>query len=67
MLFTWSTENLCIVFRSWHVRNTFTLLISLILIVLLCAGYEAVRELSRRYEAATTKKAEAPIPSKFGH
>jgi len=62
MLFTWSTDNLCIVFRGWHVRSTFSLLISLILIVLLCAGYEAVRELSRRYEAATTKRDEAPVP-----
>jgi hypothetical protein len=62
MLFTWSTENLCIVFRSWHIRSTFTLLLSLILIIVLCAGYEAVRELSRRYEASLAKRAEGPVP-----
>jgi len=50
MLFTWSTKNLCIVFRQWHVTGTRSLLLSLIAIVLLAAGYEAVREITRRYE-----------------
>jgi len=59
MLFTWDTTDLCIVFRSWHVSNTFTLLLYLILVVLLCAGYEAVRELSRRYEATVVRRVEA--------
>jgi solute carrier family 31 (copper transporter), member 1 len=65
MLFTWRTENLCIVFRSWRVSNTFTLLLSLLLIVVLCAGYEAVRDISRRYEARVTKRPEVPVPSKW--
>ncbi|KAF2498395.1 Ctr copper transporter [Lophium mytilinum] len=51
MLFTWDTQDLCIVFRQWHVSGTFSLLWSLLAIVLLTAGYEAVREVSRRYEA----------------
>ncbi|KAF2806590.1 Ctr copper transporter family protein [Mytilinidion resinicola] len=51
MLFTWGTQDLCIVFRQWHVSGTFSLLWSLLAIVLLTAGYEAVREISRRYEA----------------
>jgi hypothetical protein len=50
MLFTWNTQDLCIVFRQWHVSGTFSLLWSLLAIVLLTAGYEAVREISRRYE-----------------
>lgn len=50
MLFTWSSENLCIVFRQWHITGTFSLIVSLFAIVLLAAGYEAVREVSRRYE-----------------
>jgi Ctr copper transporter family len=65
MLFTWSTKNLCIVFKGWHIRNTFSLIFSLILIIVLCAGYEAVRELSRRYEAALSKRTETPVPSKW--
>jgi len=60
MLFTWKTENLCIVFRSWRISSTFTLLLSLFLIVVLCAGYEAVRELSRRYEARTARAESSP-------
>ena len=64
MLFTWSTDNLCIIFRGWHVRNNFTLILSLLAIVALCAGYEAVREVSRRYEASENAKI-ANIPSKL--
>ena len=50
MLFTWSTEDLCIVFSGWHITGTGSLIFSLLAIVLLTAGYEAVREVSRRYD-----------------
>jgi copper transporter 1 len=50
MLFTWDTTNLCIVFPSWRVTGTFSLIWSLIAVVALTAGYEAIREASRRYE-----------------
>ncbi|KAF3051549.1 hypothetical protein E8E11_009396 [Didymella keratinophila] len=55
MLFTWDTTDLCIVFRSWHISGTFSLIVALIGIILLTAGYEAVREASRRYEAHSNK------------
>lgn len=55
MLFTWDTSNLCIVFRQWHIRTTPGLIISLIAIVLIGMGYEALRSLSRSYEAASEK------------
>jgi copper transporter 1 len=55
MLFTWDTTDLCIVFRGWHISGTGTLIFSLLAIVLLTAGYEAVREISRRYEAYEKK------------
>ncbi|KAL2398467.1 hypothetical protein ABEF94_000007, partial [Exophiala dermatitidis] len=50
MLFTWSSKNLCIIFRQWRVTGTLSLILSLLAIVLLTAGYECVREISRRYE-----------------
>ncbi|KAI1123347.1 Ctr copper transporter family-domain-containing protein [Nemania abortiva] len=50
MLFTWDTTNLCIVFRQWHVTGTASLIFSLLAIVAICAGYEALREGTRRYE-----------------
>jgi copper transporter 1 len=50
MLFTWSTQDLCIVFEGWHITGTASLVFSLLAIVLMTAGYEAVREMSRRYE-----------------
>ncbi|KAF2085686.1 ctr copper transporter family protein [Saccharata proteae CBS 121410] len=52
MLFTWDTTDLCIVFRQWHITSTFSLIWSLLAVAALCAGYEAVREVSRRYEAS---------------
>ncbi|KAK6544015.1 hypothetical protein TWF694_000729 [Orbilia ellipsospora] len=51
MLFTWDSTNLCIIFRSWHVRGPVSLVLSLLAIVALTSGYEFVREVSRRYEA----------------
>lgn len=51
MLFTWSTKNLCIVFPQWRVTGTFSLFVSLVVIVLLTAGYEGVRHATRVYEA----------------
>ncbi|KAF3124642.1 hypothetical protein TWF703_011248 [Orbilia oligospora] len=56
MLFTWDPTNLCIIFRSWHVRGTVSLIFSLLAIVALTAGYEFVREVSRRYEAKLEAK-----------
>lgn len=55
MLFTWDTKDLCIVFHDWHVTGTGSLIVSLLAIILLTAGYEAVREMSRRYEAYASK------------
>ena len=51
MLFTWDTTDLCIFFKGWHISSTATLIFSLLAIVLMTAGYEAVREASRRYDA----------------
>jgi len=53
MLFTWDTTDLCIVFRSWHIRSTSSLLLSLLAVALLTAGYELVREITRQYESST--------------
>ncbi|KAK4461276.1 TCU-2, variant [Cladorrhinum samala] len=58
MLFTFSTENLCIVFRQWRITSPLSLMISLAAIVALGAGYEALREGVRRYEAAVSKRVE---------
>ncbi|KAK1063293.1 copper transpport protein [Friedmanniomyces endolithicus] len=50
MLFTWDTTNLCIVFRSWRITSTTALIVSILGVMALTAGYEAMREASRRYE-----------------
>jgi copper transporter 1 len=55
MLFTWDTTNLCIVFPSWRVTGTLSLIVSLLAVVALTAGYEAIREVSRRYEERLEK------------
>ncbi|KAE8382788.1 Ctr copper transporter family-domain-containing protein [Aspergillus bertholletiae] len=59
MLFTWSSKDLCIIFRQWRVDGPFSLLVSLVVIVLLTAGYEGVRQLTRRYEAAHAQRLNA--------
>ncbi|PYH69014.1 low-affinity Cu transporter [Aspergillus vadensis CBS 113365] len=59
MLFTWSTKNLCIVFPQWRITSTWSLLGSLIVIVLLTAGYEGIRQLTRRFEAAHARRLSA--------
>ncbi|KAF2234440.1 ctr copper transporter [Viridothelium virens] len=56
MLFTWDPTDLCIIFKSWHIRSTISLIGSLIAVAALTAGYEAVRELSRRYESSSKQE-----------
>lgn len=56
MHFTWETDNLCIIFNSWHIRSIAGLIFSLIGVALLTAGYEALREGSRRYECYVDKQ-----------
>ena len=58
MLFTWDTNNLCIVFRQWHIRSTPGLIFSLLAIVAIGAGYELLREGIRRYEHNINKRTE---------
>ncbi len=64
MLFTWDTNNLCIVFRQWHIRSTLSLVVSLLAVVGMGIGYEALRSVSRSYEMYVDGKVDA-MPSKF--
>ncbi|KAJ5884880.1 Ctr copper transporter [Penicillium taxi] len=59
MIFTWSSDNLCIIFRQWHITGPLSFILSLILIVLLTAGYEGVRQVTRKYEAAHAQRLSA--------
>lgn len=59
MLFTWDTTNLCIVFEQWHIRSTAGLLFSLIAVVLIGMGYEALRAGTRRYEVLMDRRLES--------
>lgn len=43
MLFTWDPTNLCVVFKWWHVRTTPGLILTLLAIIALSAGYEYLR------------------------
>ncbi|KAL8937540.1 MAG: hypothetical protein Q9211_003625 [Gyalolechia sp. 1 TL-2023] len=55
MLFTWDTTNLCIIFAQWRIYSTFSLFMSLIGVIILTAGYEFIREMSRRFEASSAE------------
>ncbi|KAI5861808.1 Ctr copper transporter family protein [Durotheca rogersii] len=63
MLFTWDTTNLCIVFRQWHIRGPVSLVLSLLAVVAIGAGYEALRELIRRYDASAAASLDAVAPN----
>lgn len=64
MLFTWDTTNLCIIFESWHIRSTAGLIFSLLSIVLIGMGYEALRAGTRQYELLVNRRVVA-APSEF--
>ena len=64
MLFNWDVENVCVVFSSWRVTGWGTFLISLLGVIALTAGYEFVREMSRRYEASSAEYLNS-LPSKY--
>lgn len=64
MTFTWNTDRLCVVFEWWRINSTLSLILSLIAVVALVAGYEALREGIRQYEAWVNKRAET-APRKF--
>ncbi|KAL3477520.1 Ctr copper transporter family-domain-containing protein [Aspergillus californicus] len=59
MLFTWSTKNLCIVFSGWRVTGPLSLLGSLVVIVIMAAGYEGIRQVTRQYEVAHARRLSA--------
>ncbi|KAJ5357900.1 hypothetical protein N7541_005058 [Penicillium brevicompactum] len=56
MLFNWSSENLCIIFRSWRITGPISFFFSLVAIVILTAGYEGIRSITRKYEAAHAQR-----------
>ncbi|KAJ4412906.1 copper transpport protein [Gnomoniopsis sp. IMI 355080] len=59
MLFTWNTKNLCIVFESWHIRSTAGLIFSLLAVILIGMGYEALRAGTRRYEIVMRRRVDS--------
>lgn len=44
------TENLCILFKGWRVTGPWSLVQSMIVIILFAMSFEAIREYIRRYE-----------------
>ena len=46
-----------IVFRSWRITGFGSLIVSLLAIVALSAGYEAIKEAARQYEARSAPPA----------
>ncbi|KAK9365718.1 Ctr copper transporter family-domain-containing protein [Lipomyces kononenkoae] len=60
MLFTWDSQDLCIVFDWWHIRSGIGFVGSLLAVLLLSLGYEYLRAIN----AATDSDAETlPGPS----
>ena|ERR1700737_3287261 len=53
MLFTWDTTNLCVVFRWWHVRGPWSLIFTLLGVIVFGMSYEALRHLARKFDEST--------------
>lgn len=66
MLLNWDTKNVCIVSSQWHIRSTFGLILSLFGVIVIAAGYEALRAASRKYELAVEKRVDT-APSESSH
>lgn len=64
MIFTWDSTDLCVVFDWWHVRNTFDLVLTLIAIACLSAGYEYLRYRIRIIDAEIANNADV-VPTAF--
>lgn len=43
MLFTWDYNNLCVVFKWWHISTVLQLALSMLVVAVLGAGYEYLR------------------------
>lgn len=43
MLFTWDYEDLCIIFKWWHIRSGLGFFVSLLAVMGLATGYEFLR------------------------
>ena len=55
MIFTWDTNNLCVIFDWWQIKGSLSLVVTLVAVALLTAGYEAVREASRRCDVKSAE------------
>src|SRR3981189_425258 len=54
MLFTWDTQDLCVVFRWWHVRGPWSLFLTLLGVVALGMSYELLRNVARKFDDSTS-------------
>src|SRR5271169_890696 len=63
MLFTWDTQDLCVVFRWWHVRGPWSLLFTLLGVVALGISYEFLRHIARKYDEQSLGKIRIDSPT----
>lgn len=63
MVFTFSYDGLCIVFRQWRITGPTSLVFSLLVVALLTAGYEGVKKIAQRYEQAQAAQLAKDIDS----
>lgn len=52
MIFNWDTKGMCVVFPWWHVKTHLGMILTVVAVVFISAGYEYVRKLSRDIDAA---------------
>ncbi|KAL7410226.1 Ctr copper transporter family-domain-containing protein [Mrakia frigida] len=43
MLWNWQVVDTCVIFRSWHITSTFTMILSCLVVALMAFGYELLQ------------------------
>lgn len=67
MIFNWDTKGMCVVFPWWHVKTHVGMVITVVAVVIMSAGYEYVRKISRDIDTAFKGQGEYEKPVQRGH
>ncbi|CCF58384.1 hypothetical protein KAFR_0E02310 [Kazachstania africana CBS 2517] len=59
MLFTWSYENTCVIFRWWHIKTLWGLLISCLTVICLSMLYELLKHYIYTYDLKRNRGVES--------
>jgi copper transporter 1 len=51
MTFNWNTHGVCVIFDWWQINGLGSMILSCLLVAVIAASYEALRNKARKYDA----------------